>query len=220
MPFFEDVVNKLEVCRKLLFGDFSKRFKDLDVSILWSSLLDPRFGFKSSHWKDDNEKDDAKQLLVNEVQDLAITRMKPSEESNQETQPSSDSEISIGDDDFSFDLHSHSAVVISDSIEQKNLVAEKLKIVVMQEVQSYLMDIENCGDIDPLVWWRDNRLKYPHVALAARKWLSVTATSTPSERVFSICGVVDTAKRSCMVGESIEKQVFLHNNYYKCQALK
>ena len=142
------------------------------------------------------------------------------DDDNQETQPSSDSEISIGDDDFSFDLHSHSAVVLSDSIEQKNLVAEKLKIVFMQEVQSYLMDIENCGDIDPLVWWRDNRLKYPHVALAARKWLSVTATSTPSERVFSICGVVDIAKRSCMVGESIEKQVFLHNNYYKCQALK
>lgn len=181
---------------------------------------------KSFHWKDDTEKEYGKQLLIKEVQNLAIVRMKSAQESNQETHLSSDSEISIGDDDFSFDLYSHSAVVAADnSIEQQNLVEEKLKITVMQEVHSYLLDIGNYGDLDgskldPLVWWRVNRFKYPHVAVAARKWLSVTATSTPSERVFSICGVVDTAKRSCMVGESIENQVFLHNNYHKYQALK
>ena len=55
MPFFDNVVKKLEICRKLLVGDFSSRFKDLDISILWSSLLDPRFRMKSFHWKDDTE---------------------------------------------------------------------------------------------------------------------------------------------------------------------
>ena len=93
--------------------------------------------------------------------------MKSAQESNQETHLSSDSEISIGDDDFSFDLNSHSAVVAADnSIEQQNLVEEKLKITVMQEVHSYLLDIGNYGDLDgskldPLVQWRVNRFKYP-----------------------------------------------------------
>ena len=63
----------------------------------------------------------------------------------------------------------------------------------------------------PLEWWRIYCNRYTNVARAARKWLSVSSTSTPSERVFSICGVVDTAKRSCMLGESIENQVFMHN---------
>ena len=51
-----------------------------------------------------------------------------------------------------------------------------------------------------------------NVAVVARKWLSVPATSTPSERVFSICGIVNTAKRSRLSGKSIENQVFIHNN--------
>jgi hAT family C-terminal dimerisation region len=58
----------------------------------------------------------------------------------------------------------------------------------------------------------ERRKKLPNVALAARKWLSVTATSTPIERVFSICGIVNTAIRSSLLGKSIEDQVFLHNN--------
>ena len=41
-----------------------------------------------------------------------------------------------------------------------------------------------------------NKHVYPNVATLARKWLSVTATSTPSERVFSICGIVDTARQN------------------------
>jgi len=53
---------------------------------------------------------------------------------------------------------------------------------------------------------------FPDVARVARQWLSVPATSTPSERVFSICGLVDTVKRSNLLGESIQKQVFLHKN--------
>ena len=33
---------------------------------------------------------------------------------------------------------------------------------------------------------------------------------TPSERVFSMCGLVDTAKRSSLLGVLIKKHVFLY----------
>ena len=37
-------------------------------------------------------------------------------------------------------------------------------------------------------------------------------TSTPGERIFSICGIVDTARRNRLNGKSIENQVFIHSN--------
>jgi len=42
-PFFDRVINQLEECRIFLLEEFTKRFTDVDASILWSSLLDPRF---------------------------------------------------------------------------------------------------------------------------------------------------------------------------------
>jgi hypothetical protein len=39
------------------------------------------------------------------------------------------------------------------------------------------------------LWWRENKHLYLNIAWTAHKWLCVPATSTPSERVFSNCGV-------------------------------
>ena len=46
----------------------------------------------------------------------------------------------------------------------------------------------------------------------AQNWLAVPETSTPSERVFSICGSVDTDEQSNLLRLSIEKQVFRYTN--------
>jgi hAT family C-terminal dimerisation region len=68
---------------------------------------------------------------------------------------------------------------------------------------------------DPIAWWKERKDRFHKMALAARKWLSVCSTSTPSELVFSICGVVDTARRNRLGGESISAQVLVHNNLIK-----
>ena len=65
---------------------------------------------------------------------------------------------------------------------------------------------------DPLEWWRVNRTVYPKLALSAQKWLSVCATSTASERVFSSCGVALSAKRSNLNGSTLKAQILLKNN--------
>ena len=54
--------------------------------------------------------------------------------------------------------------------------------------------------------------KYQDLARVARNWLVVLETSTPSERMFSICGLVDTSEGLILLGVSIEKQVFHYNN--------
>ena len=89
---------------------------------------------------------------------------------------------------------------------------EKHRNLVRHEVNAFLIETEIANDMDPQMWWKAKRFNFPNVARVARKWLSVPATSTPSERVFSICGLVDSPKRSKLLGESIQKQVFLYNN--------
>ena len=54
--------------------------------------------------------------------------------------------------------------------------------------------------------------RFTHIAVLARKWLCVTATSTPSERVFSGCGLGLTAKRSRLNGYILRDQVMIRRN--------
>jgi len=106
-----------------------------------------------------------------------------------------------------------SDVMTSSPNSQRQNKIENETIAVKHEVEAYICDASANGDItDPLLWWRDKRKQYPRVSFAARKWLSVCSTSTPSKRVFSICGIVNSAKRSRMNGNAIAAQVFLYNN--------
>ena len=71
-----------------------------------------------------------------------------------------------------------------------------------EKVENYLdfFAIKVAPDVIPMDWWKIHRHQFPHIAQLARKWLCVTATSTPSKRVFSDCGLALTAKRSRNAG--------------------
>jgi len=78
-----------------------------------------------------------------------------------------------------------------------------------REIENYLDPLISVPPkTDPLQWWKENRLRFPKVAIAARKWLCVPGTSTPSERVFSDCGIALSAKRSSMRGDALVNQIF------------
>jgi len=77
---------------------------------------------------------------------------------------------------------------------------------VRHEVGAHLRDASaGAGgkDLDPLLWWKEKRNNYPRVSLS---------TSTTSERVFSICGFVNSAKRNRLKENAVAAQVFLYNN--------
>ena len=58
--------------------------------------------------------------------------------------------------------------------------------------------------VDPLQWWGANAVGYPNLAKLARKYLCVTATSAPSERLFSRTGNVITKKRTKLDDDVLE----------------
>jgi hypothetical protein len=70
-------------------------------------------------------------------------------------------------------------------------------------------------NFDLFQYWQKKELscKYYWVLKCAQKWLSVPAMSTPSERVWSICGVIDNPKRGRLDGFKLEAQAMIHNNY-------
>ena len=68
----------------------------------------------------------------------------------------------------------------------------------MNEVDCYLMEpLLDYKESQPFAWWADHKSCYPIVAQVARRYLSATATSVPSERLFSAAGNVYDDQNNC-----------------------
>lgn len=85
---------------------------------------------------------------------------------------------------------------------------ELIKIEVKSFFSSPILD----RDIDPILWWRNNKNLYPQLTKLAVIYLGAPATSTYSERIFSEAGNIYTQKRSVLRPELAESLLFLHHN--------
>lgn len=83
---------------------------------------------------------------------------------------------------------------------------------VLQEVKMYMGEPPAKRSVDPLQWWSLNLERFPRLALLAKKYLCIPATSTPSERVFSTAGLVVDKRRSALTPAIIDAIVFLNRN--------
>ena len=81
------------------------------------------------------------------------------------------------------------------------------------ELEEYLAIPQIPFNTDPFFWWRINREKFPIMRELARAYLSVSATSTSSERLFSDCGNLMSPKRTRISPEFFRRLVFLKRNY-------
>ena len=87
-----------------------------------------------------------------------------------------------------------------------------MKTAIDREVELYFM--EDAGDLDmnPLVWWRSNHHRFPRLADLARRYLSVPATSVPSERIFSNAGLLVNKLRCNLTPAHVDAAIFLSMN--------
>jgi hypothetical protein len=79
-----------------------------------------------------------------------------------------------------------------------------------REIQQYRclsMETDN-----PLEWWGTQKATYKQLSQLARAILPIPATSAPSERIFSLTGVLINAKRSSLSPSTVDKVVFVHEN--------
>nr|XP_061819122.1 E3 SUMO-protein ligase ZBED1-like [Nerophis lumbriciformis] len=84
--------------------------------------------------------------------------------------------------------------------------------MVRNELVSYFGESPISKDENPLKWWKEHQARFPNLAMLARSYLSVPATSTPSERLFSAAGNIVNKKRTSLTPEHVDMLTFLHYN--------
>lgn len=98
------------------------------------------------------------------------------------------------------------------SNEPNHTQSSDINNTVREELTEYFKEKHVAADQDPLEWWSVNRKKYPNFQKLISKYMSVPATSTPSERIFSTGGNTANKLRSSLTGKHVEALVFLKHN--------
>ena len=87
-------------------------------------------------------------------------------------------------------------------------------VSISDEVKVYFQERPIRRKDNPFCWWKGNSNRFSHLSILAKKFLAIPATSTPSERVFSVAGIVVDRKRCALTPEMVDALVFLHKNSY------
>ena len=83
------------------------------------------------------------------------------------------------------------------------------QITAGEELMRYRDEPKLKSDGCPFTWWRSRCKDYPLMSKLARKYVAVSGTSIPSERVISRLGLILTKKRLSMKGDLFSKIMFL-----------
>lgn len=87
--------------------------------------------------------------------------------------------------------------------EEETQADQKIQMV-RNEVQMYFAEPARSKKEDPLIWWRENKVRFPTLSKLARSLLCIPATSTPSEQIFSAAGNICSQKRASLIGDHVE----------------
>ena len=109
---------------------------------------------------------------------------------------------------------------IISNIEQENGEIDSESAIEMQtteqrvnaEITSYLDFPVAKADTSPLLWWKTECRRFPALSHLAGKYLCISATSVPSERVFSRGGQIVSARRRRLLPKNVNKLIFLSQN--------
>ena len=85
-----------------------------------------------------------------------------------------------------------------------------LEIIRYRSEPPVVLNYKNASTL--LNWWKQNCSRYPFLVKLVDKYLSVPATSVPSERAFSRAGHIVNDRRACLLPQNVNMLVFLAEN--------
>ncbi|KAI4801496.1 hypothetical protein KUCAC02_019391 [Chaenocephalus aceratus] len=173
--------------------------------IVLSASLDPRFRKLKFMGAEDGTR------VQGSIEVLAIKEVRGSEiQGCEQVHQQSVSVPGRGDKSALDDLLQSDTDSLSEE-EDESHEDQKLQMA-RSEVQMYFAEPAIHKKDDPLRWWRENKGCYPVLSKLARSFLCIPATSTPSERIFSVAGNICSQKRASLSRDHVEMLTFLHFN--------
>lgn len=194
-PASEDEPAAARRFRNALLQALEDKFdQGLEATLRKASALDPRF--RSLKFVDAAEHDDLKRSILQEAS----------------------RQLTEGDDDCSIETPakkkpdcSKLAALMEDEDDGSTCASSAVE----EDVQLYFSSKALPIDTDPLAWWSAHASEFPYLAVLARRYLCVPATSVPSERVFSCAGVIVNKLRASLSPSNVDCLIFLQKNELK-----
>lgn len=175
-------------CRDAILEDLARRWEFPQELCLKGSFFDPRF--KNLDFINSQEK----------ISDI-VNQLRAEFENFKQSNISEISDKSVDD----------LTTAMGNFWKKKNA---KTTMPIKDEFQHYLnvVELPALEEYDPFVWWLTNKSQYPVLHNLAMKYLSIPATSVPSERLFSDAKNLITPQRTRLDSFFIDQLMFLKRN--------
>lgn len=213
--------------KKAIRDDLSPRYQRIRKELVLASLLDPRF--KAAPFLTEQEKMDAYYDLTlraisvlqaptdlsaeASVPPLTVLPNEPVTVNDTSPSPSKKIKIEEVSEDTPRPKTTAMSSLFGDVYITKVEAPKSPQEITDSEVSSYKREPAIATNLCPLTWWSKNCDRYPTLALIARQFLCVPATSVPSERVFSTAGDIVTSQRAALKPEHVDQLIFLKKNW-------
>ena len=158
------------------------RFAGIEENRLLSiaTMLDPRF--KDKFFASNISKTTVKEMLEEEIEKIALGEDFLSQ-SRQEARPRTPSPPMQKRARKDTLLTMYTGIIEDSGSSSSSYSGDKLELFLSEPLVDYKTS-------SPFKWWHDNKGRFPLLAQVTRRFLSATATSVPSERLFSQAGLV------------------------------
>ena len=201
--WYESAKDTVMVFRDELLKEFIHRFRGMDVSLLWTIMLDPRLTAMNGFNIDERKR--AKAILFNEMKKVPFESIRKQDQQHIALDDDDDVDVSNLDNYIMGSIFSRNDA-------NENEESGDFDYSYEDELDKYLAHCKQAKVRDPLQWWRLNQESYPVLAWLSRKWLCAVSTSVSSERLFSRTGATVTSRRARLKDDHVEMLTFVHDN--------
>jgi len=181
--------------KSALLENLSRRFGRMEEIPILSiaTILDTRF--KTLHSNNALAASQAIRTIRLKILDLKTNS------SSSNSKDSSDDDTDMADSLWSF----HNELVTKKASENSEESSERMPT----ELKHYISQPTIPLHENVFKFWNVHKTIYPHLSKIAGPYLSLVATSVPSERLFSKAGNIMTNKRNRLKGEKLQHLLFL-----------
>lgn len=200
----EDDSSVMKSIKESVAQDLITRYQDTEVDTLLkiAAFLDPRF--KEQPYLTDSEQTT---VILKAREKLTMLIEQVNEKtSNMETQDS----VVVIDEALPPTKKGRVSALLGDLFKDDGAhpTTRTAEEISRAEVQRYCAEDKLDLDKNPLEWWKQRKIQFPYLIQLIREIFCITATSCPSERLFSAAGNLITQKRNCLLPQNVNRMLF------------